>query len=102
MTVALPRNLPYYFIYPSLFPSQTEGYTVFILSVRPYVRPLRFILLYSLSEGSHYENVSYSNILKILPPKDANFQIRNSDILHISTQKHRSWVLVRTASARRF
>ena len=30
---------------------------------------------------------AYSNILKILPPKNGNFQIKNSDIFHISTQK---------------
>ena len=30
------------------------------------------------------------------------FSDKNSDILHISAQKHRLWVLVRTASARRF
>ena len=29
---------------------------------------------------------AYSNILKILPPKNENFQIKNSDILHISAQ----------------
>ena len=28
----------------------------------------------------------YSNILKILPPKNENFQIKNSDIFHISAQ----------------
>ena len=27
-----------------------------------------------------------SNILKILPPKNENFKIKNSDIFHISTQ----------------
>ena len=27
---------------------------------------------------------AYSNILKILPPKNENFQIKNSDIFHIS------------------
>ena len=27
-----------------------------------------------------------SNILKTLPPKNENFQIKNSDIFHISTQ----------------
>ena len=31
----------------------------------------------------HYENKPISNILKILPPKNENFQIRNSDIFHI-------------------
>ena len=34
---------------------------------------------------SHYEN-SLSNILKILQPKKENFQIKNSDIFHISAQ----------------
>ena len=29
---------------------------------------------------------AYSNILKILPPKNENFQIKNSDIFHISVQ----------------
>ena len=29
---------------------------------------------------------AYSNILKILPPKNENFQIKNSDIFHISAQ----------------
>ena len=29
---------------------------------------------------------AYSNILKISLPKNENFQIKNSDILHISTQ----------------
>ena len=29
---------------------------------------------------------AYSNILKILQPKKENFQIKNSDIFHISSQ----------------
>ena len=29
---------------------------------------------------------AYSNILKILPPKNENFQIKNSHILHTSDQ----------------
>ena len=29
---------------------------------------------------------AYSNILKILPPKNENFQMKNSDIFHISAQ----------------
>ena len=29
---------------------------------------------------------TYSNILKISPPKTENFQIQNSDIFHISAQ----------------
>ena len=34
---------------------------------------------------------AYSNILKILPPKNENFQIKNSDIFHISAHKHTLW-----------
>ena len=29
---------------------------------------------------------AYSNILKILPPKNENFQLKTSDIFHISAQ----------------
>ena len=36
-------------------------------------------------------------MLKILPPKNESFRRKNSDIFHISAQKHRLWVLVRTA-----
>ena len=42
--------------------------------------------------GNKYENVNtlqkhaYSNIQKILSPKTENFQIKNSDIFHISAQ----------------
>ena len=32
------------------------------------------------------QKYAYSNILKILPPKHENFQIKNSDILHNSAQ----------------
>ena len=34
--------------------------------------------------GFHYENTPFSNILKILPPKNEKFKIKNSYILHIS------------------
>ena len=30
--------------------------------------------------------LAYSNVLKILPPKNENFQIKNSDIFHFSVQ----------------
>ena len=35
---------------------------------------------------THYEKHAYSNILTILPPKNKNIQIKNSDILHFSAQ----------------
>ena len=34
----------------------------------------------------HCEKHAYSNILNILPPKNENFQIKNSNIFHISAQ----------------
>ena len=43
----------------------------------------------------------YSNILRILSPKNENFQMKNSGSFHISAQ-NRLRVLVRTTSARRF
>ena len=52
---------------------------------------------YSTSLHKHI----YSNILKISPPKPENFQIK-TDIFHISSQKYRLWILVRTTSTRRF
>ena len=46
---------------------------------------------------------AYSNILKISPPKNWKFSDKkNSEFFfHIFCSKHRLWVLVRTASARR-
>ena len=41
---------------------------------------------------------AYLNILKISPSKNENFQIKKSDIF----QKHRLWILIRTASVRQF
>ena len=35
---------------------------------------------------SHYENKPIQNILKILPPKNESFQMKNSKIFHISAQ----------------
>ena len=37
-------------------------------------------------EKSPLQKHAYTNILKILPLKNANFQIKNSDIFHISAQ----------------
>ena len=38
------------------------------------------------SLGTHYENKPIQNILKILPPKNESFQVKNSKIFHISAQ----------------
>ena len=40
--------------------------------------PVMRVLIFTLRKQA------YSNILKILPPKNENFQMKNSDILHIS------------------
>ena len=45
---------------------------------------------------------TYSNILKIFPPKNEIFQIKKSDIFSYFCSNHRLWVLDRTASTRRF
>ena len=45
---------------------------------------------------------AYSNILKFLPRKNENFQIKKFLIFIHFCSKHRLWVLVRNASPRRF
>ena len=47
-------------------------------------------------------NHVYSNILNTLPPKNENFQIKQFWYSAYFCSKHRLWVLVRTASPRRF
>ena len=39
-----------------------------------------------LELGSFIRKYAYSNILKILPPNNEKFQIKESDIFHISAQ----------------
>ena len=50
----------------------------------------------------HYKNMPIQIYWKFYNQKEENFQIKNSDIFHISALKHRLLVLVRTASPRRF
>ena len=45
---------------------------------------------------------AYSNILKMSPPKTENFQIKKLWYFSYFCTKHRLWVLIRTASLRRF
>ena len=59
---------------------------------------LVFLLIFFYS----LQKQAYSNILKFLPPKQENFQIKKSWYFSYFCSKHRLWVLVRTASARRF
>ena len=56
-------------------------------SVRPYfyfrtITQVNVKDFHQISLRKH----AYSNILKILPPKNENFQIKNSDIFHNSAQ----------------
>ena len=46
------------------------------------MRSLGRHLFYEITFRKH----AYSNILKILPPKNENFQTKNSDIFHIAAQ----------------
>ena len=49
-------------------------------------RPIQYLdVLYTLNNCSLRKH-AYSNILKILPSKNENFQIKNSDIFQDSTQ----------------
>ena len=51
---------------------------------------------------NHYENMpmQYKEIFKVV--KNEKFQLKKFDIFLTFATKHRLWVLVRTASARRF
>ena len=61
--------------------SATGQYLQFRFSVRSGISRSRFAVnVFTLRK------LAYSNILKILPPKNGNFQIKNSDIFHIFAQ----------------
>ena len=66
---------------------------------KPEVKKLSSLRKMAETQHLSLQNHTYSYILIILPPKkNENLQIKNSDVFHISAQKHRLWVLVRTAS----
>ena len=51
------------------------------------MKPVKTIICIMFSKNCRaLRKHAYSNILKILPPKMAIFQIKKSDIFHISTQ----------------
>ena len=62
----------FYFFYVHVLALTSGRYILHTIPRGWWMRPLR----------KH----TYSNILKILPPKNENFQIKNSDIFHISAQ----------------
>ena len=59
-------------------------------------------IFYSVKNFCYLQRITktrlFKYIKKILPPKKWKFLDKNSDIFLISAQKHRLWVLVRTAS----
>ena len=79
-----------------------QSHNVFFFSFKYYLHwiSLRYLeielkaLVTSTWFSSYRDNIkclslrknAYSNILKILPSKNENFQIKNSDIFHISAQ----------------
>ena len=46
----------------------------------------QLIIASVFTDSTHYEKHAYSNILKILPPKNETFQTKNSDFFYISAQ----------------
>ena len=48
--------------------------------------PIVLKLCMCFFHGMTLRKQAYSYILKILPPKNENFQIKNSDIFHVSAQ----------------
>ena len=63
--------------------------------------PPREIYDNTVQKGASLQKHTYSNTMKISPPKTENFHIKNFYIFFISAQKHRLWVFVRTASPNR-
>ena len=61
-----------------------------------------FALSTKCNKPHHYENTPILIILKSPPPKTENFQIKKLWYFSYFCSKHRLWVLVRTASVRRF
>ena len=51
-----------------------------LLINKKYLKTMKTMTIFTLRKHA------YSNILRILPPKNENFQIKNSDIFQISAQ----------------
>ena len=61
---------------------------LFAYAVRTIIRWSGFIIQHvgNLTKSHTLRKHAYSNILRILPPKNENFQMENSDIFLISAQ----------------
>ena len=59
---------------------------VLFLLQAPYIVLAKRIFAIRICSKITLRKHAYSNILKILPPKNAKFQIKNSDIFHVSAQ----------------
>ena len=90
------QSIPSYCLYP---PQPPRPANPVHKNVAMYPRQLPWNLLrgalaYPIAKYHYFtcnfcplQKHAYSNILKILPPKNESFQIKNSDIFHISAQK---------------
>ena len=67
-----------------------------------YLGKKNHLLIFKFKPANSLRKQAYSNIPKILPPKNENFQIKILILFSYFCSNHRLWVLVRTASARRF
>ena len=78
------REISYVFLYAKWeqILSVAANHFFFFFSKRRQTNFERVVSLNGVS-SIHYEN-TYSNILKILPPKNENFQMKNYYIFHIS------------------
>ena len=65
-----------------------------------HVRIVNYVPIYIFTNPLRKH--AYSNILKILQPKKGKFSNKKFWYFSYSCSKHRLWVLVRTASSRRF
>ena len=65
----------------------------------PHLEDVLFIVTVICLSVHNNTKTRFFNILKkFSTKKNGNFQIKKSDIFHIFAQKHRLWVLIRTAS----
>ena len=80
----------------------TTWYSPLLAAVAPKVSFLHCMAQQGRNVRNHYENTAYSNILKFLQPKTGKFSDKKFKYFSYFCSKHRLWVLVRTASARRF
>ena len=83
---------------------------LYFINIHPYYLPFSYCKFACISISgddlykilSHYENTPIQIYRKFHLKKLKKIQIKKSDIFSYFCSKHRLWVLVRTASSRRF